>query len=77
MSKVAELRKQAGLTQRDLAIRLQVTESTIANWERGRNSLKWFKLVADLCQILKCSPADLFGLASEEPDPSTGVEDQQ
>lgn len=61
MSKVAELRKRAGLTQRQVAIKLDVTESTIANWEQGRNALTWFERVAKLCEVLNCSPNELFG----------------
>lgn len=30
------LRRQLGLTQRELARSLDVTEDTVANWERGR-----------------------------------------
>jgi transcriptional regulator with XRE-family HTH domain len=71
VSKVADLRERAGLTQRQLAIALDVTESTIANWERGRNGLKWFKMVADLCKALGCSPNDLFGYEVPERDGET------
>jgi DNA-binding transcriptional regulator YiaG len=31
-----KLRKGAGLTQRRLAITLNITETTISNWESGR-----------------------------------------
>lgn len=62
VSKVAELRKRAELTQRELAIALGVTETTIRNWERGRNSVEWFERVAKLCETLKCKPDDLFEL---------------
>lgn len=61
VSRVAELRKRARLTQRQLAIRLDVTESTIANWEQGRNAITWFERVALLCEALNCSPNELFG----------------
>lgn len=64
VSRVAELRKRAGLTQRQLAIKLDVTESTIANWEQGRNALTWFERVARLCEALSCSPNELFGYES-------------
>jgi transcriptional regulator with XRE-family HTH domain len=70
VSKVAELREKAHLTQRQLANRLDVTESTIANWERGRNGIKWFKMVADLCAALNCTPNDLFGYESPAADPT-------
>jgi putative transcriptional regulator len=61
VSKVAELRKRQKLTQRQLAISLDVTESTIANWENGRNGVEWFERIAKLCEALNCSPNQLFG----------------
>lgn len=61
VSKVAELRKAAQLTQLELAQAVGVTESTIANWEKGRNALVWFERVAKLCKTLDCSPEDLIG----------------
>lgn len=36
MRTLQELRKAAGLTQLQLAVRLDVTPGTIYNWERGR-----------------------------------------
>lgn len=60
MSKVAELRKRVGLTQRQLADEVGVTESTISNWEQGRNSLVWLERVAKLCHALKCTPDQLI-----------------
>lgn len=64
VSNVAKLRKRAGLTQRQLAISVDVTESTIANWEQGRNALKWFERVAKLCQSLNCTPDELISYMS-------------
>jgi putative transcriptional regulator len=70
VSKVAELRKQANLTQRQLADAVGVTESTIANYEKGRNCLAWFERVAKLCETLGCTPRDLIGseVVSDEND---------
>lgn len=33
--KIAELRKKKGLTQKELAERLYVTDKAISKWERG------------------------------------------
>ncbi len=60
MSRVAELRKKKGLTQRQLGDACGVVESTVGNWESGRNGTKWFELVAKLCKALDCTPDELF-----------------
>jgi transcriptional regulator with XRE-family HTH domain len=60
MSRVAELRKKVDLTQLELAQAVGVTESTISNWEKGRNALVWFERVARLCKTLECSPEELI-----------------
>jgi len=57
-SNIAKLRKRAGLTQRSLAIALDVTEVTIRNWEKG--ALDWLENVVELCDIFECSPRDLL-----------------
>ena len=66
MSKVAELRKQASLTQLQLAQAVGVTESTISNWESGRNALVWFERIAKLCATLNCAPSDLIAYVEAE-----------
>lgn len=66
VSKVAELRKKRELTQRQLADLVGVDPSTIRNWERNRNSTDTFVKLARLCEVLECTPADLFG--KEEVD---------
>jgi transcriptional regulator with XRE-family HTH domain len=60
MSRVALLRKELGLTQRQLADAVGVTESTIRNWENNRNGVDWFVRIAKLCETLSCQPEDLF-----------------
>lgn len=57
---IAALRQNAGLTQLELAQLVGVTESTISNWEKGRNGLEWFERVAKLCKALNCSPDELI-----------------
>ena len=32
---IAELRKERGLTQRELAARLNITDKAVSKWERG------------------------------------------
>lgn len=61
MSKVAELRRKAGLTQRELADLVGVTESTIRNLENNRNGVDQIERVVKLCNALDCDARDLIG----------------
>ena len=65
ISNVASLRLREGLTQRELALKVDVTESTIRNWERNRNSIQWFERVAKLCEALNCSPSELLSYETD------------
>jgi transcriptional regulator with XRE-family HTH domain len=64
VSKVAELRKQKGLTQRQLADLVGVDPSTVRNWERDREGTKTFAKIAKLCQVLGCAPDNLYSEGS-------------
>ena len=70
--KIKELREKRGLSQRRLAQALDLTENTIANWENGRTGLDWFERVAKLCEVLKCSPNELFGYVEVDGDMEAG-----
>lgn len=65
VSKIAELREQAGLTQRQLADMIGVDPSTVRNWERNRSTIEAFVRFAKLCEALKCVPTDLYSI--EDP----------
>lgn len=60
MSKVAELRKNRNLTQRQLADLVGVDPSTVRNWERDRGGIETFAKIAKLCQVLNCDINELF-----------------
>lgn len=60
VSKVAELRKQKNLTQRQLADLIGVDPSTVRNWERDRGGVDTFAKIAKLCEVLECQPSELF-----------------
>lgn len=66
MSRVAELRKQANLTQRQLADLVGVTESTIRNLENNRNGVEQIERIVKLCRALNCQAEDLIEYKSAE-----------
>lgn len=66
MSKISELRQKSGLTQRELAYIVGVTETTIRNYEKGRSILEWIERIIRLCQALDCKPEDLIGYVEAE-----------
>lgn len=65
MSKIAELRKRAGMTQRQLADAVGVDPSTIRNWERNRAFIETLVKVSRLCDVLECDTSDLY--KTEDP----------
>ena len=56
---IAELRKENSLTQKELAEKLNVSDRTVGNWERGRN-LPDPSLFVPLCSILGITLTELF-----------------
>jgi transcriptional regulator with XRE-family HTH domain len=74
ISNIAELREKAGLTQRELSLTLGVTETTIANWERGRSGLDWIDRITKLCRVLNCNLEDLI---TEEVDEVESVDEAE
>ncbi|NJK51283.1 helix-turn-helix transcriptional regulator [Candidatus Gracilibacteria bacterium] len=66
VSKIAELRQKAGLTQQALALKVDVTETTIRNYEKGRSILEWIERVIRLCDALDCQPSDLIDYVEAE-----------
>lgn len=66
ISKIAVLRKAAGLTQAQLASLLDVTENTVQNWEKGKGNLKWIERVIKLCRLFECTPEGLVELVPQQ-----------
>ena len=54
-----KLRKQTGLTQKDIALKLNVVESCYANWEQGRTEPN-IETLKKLCEILEVSADELL-----------------
>ncbi|MFM6073039.1 MAG: helix-turn-helix transcriptional regulator [Dolichospermum sp.] len=63
---ITNLRKRAGLTQRQIALILGLTDLTVRNWESGRSRMKLEpNQMLLLCKTLNCS---LEQLANEMSD---------
>jgi transcriptional regulator with XRE-family HTH domain len=67
-AKLRELRTEAGLTQRGLAIRADVTVNTVSELERGENDNPELKTLVALAAALGVPVSALF----EEPATNSG-----
>ena len=56
---IAEMRKEKGLTQKELADRLFVSDKAVSRWETGRGFPE-VAVIEELCAELGISPAELF-----------------
>jgi transcriptional regulator with XRE-family HTH domain len=65
VSNVAELRKAAGLTQKELADTVGTTVITVQNWESGRTGLDQLLRVARLCKALGCTAEQLITVETQ------------
>lgn len=61
---LGQRRKELGLTQKELAQRLFVTDSAVSKWERGL-AYPDITLLQSICQVLECSEKELLS-ASED-----------
>jgi len=59
--RLARLRKDKGLTQKELAEKLSVTRSSIAAYERDSHNLN-AKLIIKITKVLKISSDEILGL---------------
>ena len=64
-NRLAELRKQKGLSQEELADKLQVSRQAISKWERGEASPDTDNLI-ELAKIYGVSLDELVGLSSDK-----------
>lgn len=60
-----EMRKRAGLTQKQLADKLGVTQQTIWYYESGNRDMK-SAVIVDICRALGCSVSELLGIQDEQ-----------
>ena len=69
---VAQLRKERGLTQRELAEQLHVTDKAVSKWETGKG-FPDLKLLDPLCQVLEVSLVELLQ-GERTPSPTLSKE---
>lgn len=59
------IRKEKGLTQRELANAVNTTDDSIFSWEKGRSQPS-LEMIRALCRCLEVSSDYLLGLADDE-----------
>ena len=59
-NRISILRKQRGLTQKELAALLHVTDKAVSKWERGKN-FPDLPLLQPLAEVLGVSVSELLG----------------
>ena len=59
---IRNARKSLGLTQRQLAEKIGVANTSISNWEKGL-SRPDADLIQELCRVLQLQPNDIYGTA--------------
>lgn len=69
---MAQLRKEQGLTQRELAEQLHVTDKAVSKWETGKG-FPDLKLLDPLCQVLEVSLVELLQ-GERTPSPTLSKE---
>lgn len=63
--KIKELRISRGLTQEELAQKINVTQGAISQWEKGLAQPTSDKL-PELAKVLRCSIDELYGNTEEK-----------
>lgn len=63
MMALKEMRERQGLTQAQIADRLEVDKSTVSKWESG-DSTPLRKYRRKLCELLGCTEAELLANAA-------------
>lgn len=64
--RLKHFREAAGLTQREFAEKLGVSQPTVLRWENGKTEISWAKLEA-AAQVLGCKPDELAGYRASKP----------
>lgn len=70
--KLKQFREAAKMTQGEVAARLQITRSTVAHWERGRNGPNK-RILPRVAELYRCSVEDLLDSEADNEKPSTAA----
>ena len=65
--KIRELREKCGLTQREVANAVGVTEATVSRWESGHINNMRRDNIQSLAKILQVSPLVIRGMKEQDP----------
>ena len=66
-SRIRKYREALGLSQKDLADKLGISNSRVSNWEQGINRPD-ADMLAELCAILEVSPSELLEVKLTEDE---------
>ena len=66
-SRIRKFREERGMSQKQLADILKVSNSRVSNWEQGINRPD-ADILADVCRTLKVSPSELLDVHLSEDD---------
>lgn len=69
---IKERRKALGITQKELADTLSISDKTVSRWESG-NQIPDAILLPDLAEALKISINELYGLEKKDDAPSANL----
>ena len=66
-NRIRKYREESGLSQKQLADAINVSNSRVSNWEQGINRPD-VEIIADICRALNVSPSELLDvrLSSDE-----------
>lgn len=70
--RVAELRRERGLTQIEFAGMLGIDQSLLSNYERGKIRLHG-ELIAQMARVLRVSADEILGLDASRPGKPMGA----
>ena len=65
--RIRRIRKDRGLSQKDFAVKLGVSNSRVSNWEQGINRPD-ADILAQICRVLNVSPGEILDVHISEDE---------